>query len=135
MKAQGLARIGRDAELRRTPNGDAVLSLALAFTYGRKGDDGNRPTQWVEAALWGKRGETLAQYLVKGSQVVAYLEDVHIQTYEGKNGTASKLVAKVADLELVGGSAPKQAAPAPKPKPQPKASAGFDDMDTDSIPF
>ena len=32
---------------------------------------------------------------------------------------------------------PKQAAPAPAPapKPQPKASAGFDDMDTDSIPF
>jgi single-strand DNA-binding protein len=134
MKAQGLARIGRDAELRYASTGDAVLSLALAFTYGRKGEDGNRPTQWVEAALWGKRGETLAQYLTKGSQVVAYLEDVHIQTYEGKNGTASKLVAKVADLELVGGSAPKQASPAPAPAPMPKPRSGFEDMD-DDIPF
>ncbi len=128
----GLARIGRDAELRYTANNDAVLSLALAFSYGKKLEDGKRPTQWVEASLWGKRAVALEPYIQKGAQVVAYLEDVHIQTYEGKNGTASKLVAKVADLELVGGSAPKQAAPAPKP--QPKPSAGFDMADED-IPF
>ena len=40
MKAFGLARIGRDAEIRHTAGGDAVASLSLAFTYGRKGEDG-----------------------------------------------------------------------------------------------
>ena len=67
MKAFGLARIGRDAEIRHTAGGDAVASLSLAFTYGRKGEDGKRPTQWVDASLWGKRAEALAQYLTKGS--------------------------------------------------------------------
>lgn len=136
MKSHGLARLGKDAELKYLPNGDAVASLALAFTYGKKDESGKRPTQWVDAALWGKRAESLAQYLTKGTQVVAYLEDVRIETYEGKNGTGTKLVARVADLELVAGSAPQQAkAPPPPPKPAPKPPAsGFDDMDSD-IPF
>lgn len=100
-KLTGLARIGRDAEVRYLPKGDAVVNLSLAFTYGRKGEDGKRPTQWVEAAWFGERAEKLAQYLLKGSQVVAYLDDAHIETYEGKNGTGTKLAARVVDVELV----------------------------------
>lgn len=137
MKAQGLARLGKDAEIRYLPNGDAVASIAMAFSYGKKDESGKRPTQWVDAALWGKRAESLAQYLTKGTQVVAYLEDVRIETYEGKNGQGSKLVARVADLELIAGSAQQPAkapAPAPKPAPKPSTGSGFDDMD-DSIPF
>ena len=150
MKAQGLARIGRDAEVRFLANGDAVTSLSLAFTFGKKDQDGKRPTQWVDATIWGKRGETLAQYLLKGSQVVAYLEDVHIQTYEGQNGQGHKLAAKVVDIELVAGqqqgqqAAPARQAPPQRPPqqrpPQPARQApapsnsGFDDME-DDIPF
>ena len=51
MKAFGLARLGRDAEIRTTSNGEQVATLALAFSYGRKGSDGKRPTQWVDGAL------------------------------------------------------------------------------------
>ena len=79
MKAFGLARIGRDVEIRHTAGGDAVASLSLAFTYGRKGEDGKRPTQWVDASIWGKRAEALAQYLTKGSLVAVTLEDVAVQ--------------------------------------------------------
>jgi len=53
MKVIGLCRIGKDVELRYSPNGDAVATLALAFTFGKKGTDGRRPTQWIDAALWG----------------------------------------------------------------------------------
>lgn len=142
MKAQGLARLGKESELRYLPNGDAVANLALAFSYGKKGEDGKRPTQWVDATLWGKRAESLNQYLVKGAQVVAYLEDVRIEAYEGRNGSGSKMVARVSDIELVAGnSAPQQtAAPrqsprtAPPPAPKQPANSGFDDMD-DDIPF
>ena len=41
----GLARIGKDAELRYTASNEPVANLSLAFNYGRKGDDGKRPTQ------------------------------------------------------------------------------------------
>ena len=137
MKAFGLARLGRDAEIRTTSNGEQVATLALAFSYGRKGSDGKRPTQWVDGALWGKRAEALAPYLLKGGLVSVSLEDVHVETFEGKNGPGHKLAARVVDVELAGGGE-RTAAPAPAPRPTPRppasASSGFDDMDSD-IPF
>ena len=42
INAFGMARLGRDAELRYTPNGDAVCNLSLAFSYGKKDDSGRR---------------------------------------------------------------------------------------------
>lgn len=138
MKAQGLARIGKDAEVRYTPGGAAVANVSLAFTYGKKGDDGKRPTQWVDASLWGQRAESLAPYIKKGGQIVAYLEDVSIQTYVKGDGTsATKMVARLVDLEFVAGG--EQASSQPKPQPRPQAApqsqgSGFDDMD-DDIPF
>ena len=46
-KMFGLARLGRDAEIRTTSQGESVATLALAFSYGRKGSDGNwRPAHW-----------------------------------------------------------------------------------------
>ncbi len=139
MKAFGLARLGRDAELRTTSQGESVATLALAFSYGRKGSDGNRPTQWVDAALWGKRAEALAPYLTKGGLVSVSLEDVHIETFDGKNGPGHKLAARVVDVELASpkqaGSAPaQQPRPAPRPAPAPSAGSGFEDM-TDDVPF
>jgi single-strand DNA-binding protein len=137
MKANGLARIGKDAEVRYTPGGAAVANVSLAFTYGKKGDDGKRPTQWVDASLWGQRAESLAPYIKKGSQIVAYLEDVSIQTFTKGDGTsATKMVARLVDLEFVAGG--EQASSQPKPQPRPQAAPAqdseFDDMDAD-IPF
>jgi len=134
-----LARLGRDAELRTTSQGESVATLALAFSYGRKGNDGKRPTQWMDGALWGKRAEALAPYLLKGGLVSVLLEDVHIETYQGKNGEASKLVGRVVDVELAGGgerTASPAPAPraAPAPRPAPSAGSGFEDM-TDDVPF
>lgn len=135
-----LGRLGRDAEVRHTQAGDVVVSLAVAYPYGRKGDDGRRPSEWVSASFWGKRAEAVAPYLTKGSQVLLTLEEVHIETFEGKNGPGHKLVGRVTDLELAS-SRDNQAAPAPRPAsaPQPRpapapASSGFDDM-SDDIPF
>lgn len=136
MKVIGLARLGRDAEVRTTAGGEQVAGLALAFTRRVKGE---KLTDWVEGALWGKRAEALAPYLLKGSLVVVTLDDVHIETYQGKNGEGHKLVGRVSDVDLAGGGE-RAAAPAPRqaPAPAPRAPAGggsgFDDMDGD-IPF
>lgn len=143
----GVFRLGRDAELRRTPSGEAVVNLALAFNYGKKGEDGNRPSQWIEVAMWGARAEALAPYLKKGGQIAALIADPHIETFQRNNGGGEgfKLVGRVMDVELVG---PRQdavpgaarapaAAPAGRPPaaaPQARQSSGFDDMDSD-IPF
>lgn len=150
MKLIGLVRLGRDAETRYTSDGTAVCGFSGAFNYGRKGEDGNRPSQWVEFSLWGQRAESLAEYLLKGTQVFVVASDVHVETYERRDGgTGSKLVARVDDLQFAGSKsegeqrapapapAPRAAAPAQRPaasKPAPKSGTGFDDMDSD-VPF
>lgn len=138
MKAQGLARIGKDAEVRYTPGGTAVANVSLAFTFGKKGDDGKRPTQWVDASLWGQRADGMAPYLLKGKQIVAYLEDVHLQTYTKGDGTTNtKMVARLADLEFISDNSDHKPTQKPQSAPQSKPqSSGFDDMDNDlDIPF
>lgn len=137
-----LARLGRDAEVRHTPKGEAVANLALAINYGRKGSDGNRPTQWVEASLWGERAESLAPHLMKGKLLYVVIEEPHIETYDGKNGQGHKMVGRIASLEFAGGkgdgqqSEPQQAPQQRQPtqRQQPQQSSGFGDLD-DDIPF
>ena len=98
-----LGRIGRDVEVRYLPDGSAVATLALAYEYGRKAQgEKYRPTQWVDATLWGKQAETLAPYLGKGGRVLAHIQDVHVEEYEKKDGTrATKLAGRVAGIQLV----------------------------------
>lgn len=132
----GLARIGRDAEI-RTVGGESVCNLSLCFTrWDAKTKE--RVAQWVDGTLWGKRADTLAQYLVKGAQVCVTLDDPHIQQFEGKNGTGHKLVGRVSTIELAGGRGDGVAPatkPAPAPAPRPTSSDnGFDDM-ADDIPY
>lgn len=131
MKTFGLARIGRDVEVRFIANGEAVANLALAFNYQNKGE---KCTQWIEASLWGKRAESLAPYLRKGGLISVTVDDAHIETYEGKNGTGTKLVGRVSDIELAGGAPSEKAAPvAHKEATQRKADPAFDDGS--DIPF
>lgn len=134
----GLARLGRDCELRTTQSGDAVANLSLAMDY-RNGRE--KATQWVDGALYGRQAETLAQYLVKGKLVCVTLDDVHIEEFQRRDGTeGTKLVGRVSKLELAGGGrddGERTAPPAQRqaPKPAPKASAdAFSDMD-DEVPF
>jgi len=98
----GIANLGRDAELRYTPSGQAVMNLALAFNYGRKDESGNRPTQWVDGALWGQRAEHLAEYMTRGQKVYVVIDDIHIETYQGQNGPGHKLMGNIATIEFAG---------------------------------
>lgn len=57
-----------------------------------------KTTTWVDCSLWGKRGETLAQYLTKGSKVCVSGE---LTTREHNGKTYLKLNAS--DVTLMGG--------------------------------
>ncbi|MDD2046144.1 single-stranded DNA-binding protein [Pseudomonas putida] len=103
-----IGRIGRDAELRYTPNGDAVCNLAIACEYGRKGQDGKRPTQWVDATLWGKQAEAMAPFLVKGQQLHFTIDDAHVETYtKADHSQGVKLTGRVIIIKFAG-SPPQQ---------------------------
>lgn len=134
----GLARLGNDAQL-RTAGQDKVANLSLAFNYGKKDDQGKRPTQWVDASIWGTRAEKLVPYLKKGTAVSVTLDEPHIEQYEGRTGPGHKLVARVLTLEFAGkpGGAPAAAsgaAPAAASAPKPAAQQQPPPED-DDIPF
>ena len=61
--------IGKDAELRRTQSGDAVAGFSVAIDNGKDKNGNKRDTTWIDCSLWGKRGESLCQYLTKGTKV------------------------------------------------------------------
>ena len=139
----GLARLGRDASLRYTQGGDPVLEMALAFNYGQKDSSGNKPTQWIEASMWGKRAEALKDYLKKGAAIDAIIADPHIETWQKKDQTTGfKLVGKVLELEFAGGareagsfpSSDKSQPAADSPRRPAAPARSFDDLD-DDVPF
>ena len=63
--------LGAEPELRRTPSGTAVLNLRLCTNERiKKGDDWTDHAEWHSVVLFGKRAESLAGMLTKGSQVI-----------------------------------------------------------------
>jgi len=131
--------LGKDSELRRLPNGDPVCSFSVADSLGK-----DKPTIWWSCALWGKRGESLQQYLVKGQQVTV-VGNVTEREWTDKDGQKRKSMdIRVNDLALQGGrkesgeahaSAP-AAAPAPASQKTAPASSNFSGPDADEdIPF
>lgn len=134
MMLTGIVRIGNEPTIRHTNNGDPVLELNLAYSYGRKGEDGKKPTQWIYASMFGPRGEKIVPYIKKGDQIFVTLNDVHISIYQKKDGSgeAYAMRAKVSEIELIGGRP--ESKPAEKSAPAPKPATGFEGMD-DDIPF
>lgn len=128
-----LCRLGRDAEVKKVGS-DSVCNLALAYNLSRKDKDGKKPSVWVDAALWGKRAETLAPYLKKGISVVVSISDPYIRTFKKNDGTDSFVLAgQISEIEFAGGPAKvAEPKPAPTPAPVPEA-AGFGP--DDDIPF
>ena len=83
-----IGHLGRDPEMRYTPNGQAVTSFSVASSrrYTTSGGDQREETEWFNVSAWGKLGETCNQYLTKGQQV--YIEGrMSSRTYEGRDGT------------------------------------------------
>lgn len=141
MKLIGLARVGNVPELRFTAKGDAVLSLSLAYNYGRKDPNTKeQPTQWISASLWGERAERLVEYIEKGQLLYVEVDDVHGEEFQGKNGAGFAIRGRITSLEFTGKAGGEQKTqqrqqPQRQPQRQPaQQPANLADM-SDDIPF
>lgn len=126
-----MGNLGRDAEVRFASNGDPVANFALAVAVGTKAEP---ETMWVRCSLYGKRAESLAQYLTKGSKVVV-TGRIKLREWQDKEGNLrTELTLNVADVWFAGGRSQDDSArerPAAKPAPERMGGAPFDD----EIPF
>lgn len=136
-----VGRLGRDTELRYTPSGQQVVNLAVAYNYGRKNEEGRRPTQWVDAVLWGEQAARLQPYLLKGTGVEMVLRDVHVEEYQRHDHTVGhRLTGTVVHFEFAptqrsGDSPAAPARPASTPRPAAPANGPGGDGFDDEIPF
>ena len=91
-------RIGKDPEMRYLKDGDAVLSFSVADDQGK-----DKPTIWWPCSLFGKRAESLQQYLTKGASVTG-TGTVQEREYTDKDGNQrNAMQVRVGDIALQGG--------------------------------
>ena len=91
-----IGRLGQDPELRYTPSGKAVarMSVAVNERYGE-----NERTYWFPIICWNGLGETVSQYLHKGSKV-AVSGRLTTRSYErdGETRTLTEIIANSVDF-------------------------------------
>lgn len=68
-KAFIVGNVTRDPEMRATPSGAQVCNFSVAVNRSFKGSDGSQQEQvsYIECVAWGRAGETISQYVKKGS--------------------------------------------------------------------
>jgi len=79
--------LGRDPELRYTPQGTAVCKMSVATTERRKSAAGETEehTTWFRVTVWGRQAELANEYLGKGRQV--YVEGrLRLEEYADREG-------------------------------------------------
>jgi len=151
-----IGNLGRDPEVRYTPNGSAVCNIGVATTRTWKNKDSGdkvEETEWHRVVFYDRLAEIAGEYLKKGRSV--YVEGrLKTRKWQDKDG-AEKYTTEIIAEEMkmlggregMGGGADdggepsgygNRQQPASRPaaaaKAAPKSSTGFDNMD-DDIPF
>jgi single-strand DNA-binding protein len=96
--------LGRDPELRYTPQGMAVCNFSVATTEKRKNVAGETEehTIWFRVTAWGRQAEVAAEYLAKGRQV--YVEGrLRREEYTDREGIQrTSLEVNASDIHFLG---------------------------------
>jgi single-strand DNA-binding protein len=120
--------LGSDAEVRFTKDGAPVANFSFPLSSGY-GD--RKKTSWVRCSIIGKRAETLAPMLLKGT-LVAITAEIFLNEYSSKDGTIkSNLEALVSNVALLGKRDDSRGS---SNTPKKEVTESFDDIESD-IPF
>ena len=136
-----VGNLGRDPELRYTPQGTPVCSFSLATNERRKDrntGENNDITTWFRVTLWGRQAETASQYLTRGRPV--YIEGrLRVEEWTDRDGKPRHtLEVHATDMQFIGGgrsddavAPPARAAAAASTEAMPPAP----DLSDDDVPF
>jgi single-strand DNA-binding protein len=130
--------LGRDPEMRYLPSGQAVTNISVATNRVYTDSNGQKVTEtiWFRVSVWGARGETVNQYLRKGSKVLVEGRlNVDPETggpriftrSDGTSGASFEMTAQ--NVVFLSSRAEDQSFPPTDGGPMP------DQIDEDDIPF
>lgn len=128
-----IGNLGRDPDVRYTPNGTAVANLRIATTRSWKSRDSGEKmeeTEWHSVVLYDRQAEVAGEYLKKGRPV--YIEGrLKTRKWTDKDGVERYTTEIVAvEMQMLGDRPasekpePEQAAPTAAGKPAAKKASG-----------
>lgn len=99
-----IGNLGRDPELRYTPQGDAVCDFSVAVNDRKRDKAGewSDVTTWFKVTFWRKQAENASKYLTKGRQV--YVEGrLQVEEWTDRDGNnRSTLAIQGTELQFLG---------------------------------
>lgn len=133
-----LGNLTADPEMRATQNGDSVCNFTVAADRRfQKAQDGGKITDFFRIKAWGKLGDSCNQYLAKGKKV-GVIGELQARMYKDNNGDMRmSLDVNASEIEFLTPKekAEQQQAPAAAPSGSGDFLDGFDDINSDDIPF
>lgn len=99
-----IGNLGRDPELRYTPQGTAVCDFSVAVNDRKRDKAGEWQdvTTWFKITFWGKQAENASKYLTKGRQ--AYIEGrLQVEEWTDRDGNNRyTLAVQGSDIQFLG---------------------------------
>lgn len=99
-----VGNLGRDPELRYTPQGTAVCNFSVATSDKRRDKAGEfqEVTTWFRVTLWEKKAEVASKYLTKGTAV--YIEGrLRVEEWTDRDGkNRHTLEVQGTDMQFLG---------------------------------
>lgn len=114
-----IGRLGADPEMRTSKAGTAILKMRVATSERRKvGEQWEKATEWHNVVMFGRRAESVAQFLHKG-KLVAIQGRLSTSSWDADDGSKRYRTEIIVDeLELLGGNDRPAQAPAPQAQQQ-----------------
>jgi len=135
-----VGNLGRDPELRYTPQGTPVCSFSLATNERRrdpKTGENNDVTTWFRVTLWRRQAEVASQYLTRGKPV--YIEGrLRVEEYTDRDGKPRhSLEVTATDMQFIGGGRGEDAGAPPAKAATAEGSTAPEptDLGDDDVPF
>lgn len=97
------ARLVRDPELRRLPNGKSVTSVSVACDRDFSKEDGEKETDFIDLVAFGATADHIAKWFTKGKMIIVSGR-LQIRTWTDKEGNKRRNAEVVADSVYFGDS-------------------------------
>jgi len=99
-----IGRLTRDAELKSIASGQSVCKFSIAVNRKKKnGDQWEDEANFFDIVVWGRQGESLHQYLVKG-KMIAVDGELRQDRWQQEGQNRSKVEVVANYLQLLGGN-------------------------------